>query len=429
MRSLLLAILIAFVPAVAEAATVSVTVYEGGGGKYEHDVETVLFQAAPGEVNDLRITRTGMSVRFADVVPIRPGSGCRAVDATTVDCDTGLLTALLGDGDDRARCGANCTIDGEAGADLIEALPGGSITANGGEGEDVLRGRDGFDSLAGGPDADVLEGGGGHDDFTGDGPAPPYAPDRIDGGDSELDRLMYGDRTTPLHVTLGAPGGGGAAGESDVITGIERLEGGLAADVLVGDDGPNHIWGSPGGSDTRTGDRLIGAGGNDRLEGGAGRDLLDGGGGDDFLEGRRGPNRYVGGDGDDQLNLDGVGFDRHRAQAALDCGPGDDRVTGPGPRDRLAGACEAVEYDGLLLSRLPTGLGFRTSPVQNLLACPARLVATSGRRMLSRRFTQSRPTTLRFPGFATASLELYVRPCWLGKGRRERMRGGFRVTR
>lgn len=381
----------------------------------------MFFTAAAGEVNDVQVTERGTALRITDVVPVQAaGDYCTAVDQHTVECDHASWANLsLADGDDRLRCEDFCIVDGGDGDDRLGVgAGGGSLRADGGGGADVLHGGNLQDELRGGPGADELVGGASYDLLEGDEASPPYSPDRLDGGDG-IDRALY-SRSTPVDVAVGV--GGGAAGEGDVLTGVEALQGGAAADVLTGDDGPNDLDG--GGGD----DRLTGLGGDDRLAGGSGRELLDGGDGDDLLIGERGPDRYVGGAGDDRLLVAGYPRVQRRPQAALDCGPGDDLVAGPHARDRLGSACETVEIDGQRLTRLPGALAFRVRYSADYMSCPGRLIAVQGRRELSRRFRTHRVSILRFPGFTDPVMTVKVTPCWPGGDRRrERTMGRFRV--
>ena len=427
MRALLLGLLVALVPATAQAATVTLVVHPSNPeDRHSTGSADARFAAAPGEVNDVRVVEDLEGLRFTDVVALQAGAGCRAVDERTVACPRGAHPEVdLGDGNDHLACEDLCWADGGPGDDVIEAIAGGSIVAGGGDGADVLRGGERSDELRGGPGADVLDGGGAHDDLVGDDPQPPFSPDRIDGGASDLDRVSYGGRRNGVEVTLGV--GGGAPGEGDVVIGVERLEGGEGFDTLAGDDGPNFIHGGSAGSRSHAGDRLLGAGGDDRLEGGPGRDELDGGAGDDGLQGGRGPDRYRGGDGDDVMLVTQGNFVRSYAATELDCGAGADRLVGTSPRDRVERACETVEIGGLRFTRLGGPLAFRVAQVPDSYGCPARLQARSGRRTLSRPFRVHRSRTLRFPGFRRATMSLHMRGCWPGASRREKLRGGFRA--
>ena len=120
-------------------------------------------------------------------------------------------------------------------------------------------------------------------------------------GGPGTDTVSYAERSTPVVVTLPAPGTlasmgagtlstlvageGGSLGEGDRLSGdIEVLVGGSADDTLTGNDGPNLISGA-GGNDT-----IGGSGGNDSVSGGAGNDALSGGPGVDTIDGGEGTN-------------------------------------------------------------------------------------------------------------------------------------------
>lgn len=93
----------------------------------------------------------------------------------------------------------------------------------------------------------------------------------------------------------------------DKDAGIAYIVGGRDGDHLRADKTGNPVLGF-GGDDTLTGtagaDRLFGDGGNDSLRGGAGRDQLVGGAGDDTLAGGRGADLLAGGGGADTFLFD-----------------------------------------------------------------------------------------------------------------------------
>jgi hypothetical protein len=133
--------------------------------------------------------------------------------------------------------------------------------------------------------------------------SPLYAfdgTDRFDGG-TGYDKVGYFGRTASVSVSLDAQPNDGQAGEGDNIgTDVEEVDGGDAADVLVGSAGPNWLAGRGGD------DRISGAGGNDVLYGDSGNDQIDGADGNDMLDGGCHDDTIIGGPGVDSLNSDGT---------------------------------------------------------------------------------------------------------------------------
>jgi Ca2+-binding RTX toxin-like protein len=250
------AALLCAVPATADGATI--------GGYEWRGPPAVVYTAAPGEVNDVKIrTRADGTLVLTD-----PGKVITIADDATLPyaCVPGVGIAMckppgttpwisapihLGDGNDRAR---------------VESAY--SVGLDGGPGDDVLAGGPGFDSLQGGPGADDLSGGG------------------------SVDTANFSDHAGAVTVTLDGAANDGAPGENDVVRGdVENVDGSDAADTIVGDAGPNV---------------LSGGGGDDRIAGGPGDDDLRGWLGDDVVEGGAGEDRIDGSYGDDTLlALDG----------------------------------------------------------------------------------------------------------------------------
>jgi Ca2+-binding RTX toxin-like protein len=89
---------------------------------------------------------------------------------------------------------------------------------------------------------------------------------------------------------------------------IENVSGGVARDVIRGNDLPNRFSGSGGN------DELVGRGGDDALSGGQGADAFDGGEGIDELNGGIGNDAYLfqNGWGEDRITDDAIsgGTDR-----------------------------------------------------------------------------------------------------------------------
>src|SRR5262245_22246953 len=155
-------------------------------------------------------------------------------------------------------------------ADLLDANAGvtnGADNINGLGGSDVIYGLGGNDSIFGGSGNDWITGGAG--------------ADVINGG-SGLDRAYYTDSSAAVTVSLFTGTGSGGHAEGDTLIGVESLLGSAFADTLVGDSGPNELFGY--GSN----DMLASGGGDDALRGENGNDTLKGGGGADALWGDAG---------------------------------------------------------------------------------------------------------------------------------------------
>jgi Ca2+-binding RTX toxin-like protein len=242
----------------APAAHAATSVVENAG------LGTLTVTAAPGKVNQITVDRPDQFVVHDQDDIVSPGSGCTAIDATTVRCSSAAISTvsvLSGDRDDR----------------ILYNAPGVGGRLFGGDGNDVIRlgasaapsilnGDAGNDALSGGPGDDTLDGGDGAD---------------VMGGGAGRDLVSYRSRTTPVIATIDGAANDGVAGEGDNILGdVEDVFGGSANDVLAGSAADN---------------RLLGAGGNDTLLGVGGNDLLAPGGGDDTLKG---------GDGDDTASYD-----------------------------------------------------------------------------------------------------------------------------
>ena len=220
-----------------------------------------------------------------------------------------------------------------------------------------LVGGEGNDGLWGSRGDDVLEGGAG--------------ADRLFGG-AGVDRASYlgSDAGVTVNLKEGAAEGGHAGG--DEFTEIENVVGSAYRDVLVGDDGVNHLEGA--GVD----DDLKGAGGNDLLSGGLGNDLLYGGESDDELRGSKGNDRLFGEVGSDILYGDegddalrgGVGIDQLFGGIGDDWlygDDGDDTLLGGDGDDRLYGNAGADRLDGGNGSDWMSYLGSDTAVSVNLV--------------------------------------------------------------
>jgi len=331
------ATLVAATPAGAAVATTVVSCQ--GTEKGCSDVTYAEYEAAPGEANEIVIRRRPYAYTISDSVPIEARKQCKQVTATQVTCPGATLSVHLADGNDSGNAGAGLrrvSLYGKAGDDTLFApdavLDGGDgddhLAGNmvdGGAGRDVISGTDGNDFLNGGDDEDEIHAGAGDDGAAGgsDGTA-----DVIDGG-TGVDSISYSGRSDPVEVNI-ADQTGGYPGEGDQLSGFENAYGGLGADHLVGDEGPNLLDGGGDNSyepHSGPGDVIVGAGGPDRLTGGANSGELYGGEGDDELNAGTGGGVLDGGPGDDRLSLD------QSSSGGLDsvvCGAGRDGLSHPG---------------------------------------------------------------------------------------------------
>lgn len=232
---------------------------------------------------------------------------------------------------DRGPRGYTCfgepaTIVGTEGPDRIE-LSGS---------RDVVVSLGGDDSIERAGDGDLVCAGEGDDWIRHAAPGS-----HIKGGAGK-DWISYnGSGTTePVVIDLGADWYPGAPFPE--LISIENIAGSRYADLLIGDDKRNIIWGE-GGADEIYGmggnDKLVGTGSRETMYGGAGddvlrgwgeRDQLYGGPGNDWLRGDSDADLLVGGSGDDLLEGGG-------RNDTLDGGSGNDELLGNGGDDLLLG--------------------------------------------------------------------------------------------
>lgn len=405
----------------ARAATVHVTSSSVDG------VSTVVVSGSAG-ADDLTL-RAGPSnsvigpldVTVSDpVAPVTPnGAGCTQAGPHAVHCsgpDVAHAVVATGAGDDRVRLrkapGADRLEDvrvrlGE-GADRL-AGNASFVTADGGPGDDVLRGGRGQDRLVGGGGHDDLDGGPASDVLAdGDDPNHPDADVLDGGGPGQDDVVDYTGRRRPVDVDLMRRGGNGQRGEGDRLSHFEGVMGGAGADHLAGTNGADYVLGG-GGLDV-----VRGRGGGDAVFADAGSFRL-GAGGDEGVLLHVAAGTVGCGRGRDVAA--GV-FDRHARPAGPgpllrpDCERYEPDVLVGGPRQRLTGAFPAQPVrrrpDGRLTFSLPpvSVNGFRRH------RAPGRLLLTSGRRVLDRtrlgprghsRFTRRRVTVTLPPARAAAA--------------------------
>ena len=323
----LAALLLASVPACAEASYLSIEGGEPGSGTNPGNWE---YTAADGEANRLTVSQVGDRVVFRDTgaaieVLSRGGASTQCMAGAT--SDVGCLLPVL---DPRGGSLPHVEISLTDGNDsALMALP---VTRRSLPIFTVVSGGDGDDSLTGTGFVQHLDGDGGDDRLTGGrlddelngGPGA----DRIDGG-AGTDSVSYLFRDAPLRVDLRRQSQG-PAGEGDVLISIENVQG-SGPSRLIGNARQNELSGSLypdviiGGAG---GDQLAGSFGNDRLYGGPGRDRMYGDGGTIFVPGGDPP------PGSDYLSA----IDNEPDQ--VDCGGGPD-IARVDPIDTVI-ACERV---------------------------------------------------------------------------------------
>ncbi|WP_438991899.1 Hint domain-containing protein [Lentibacter sp.] len=209
-----------------------------------------------GDGDDTIISSAG-----ADIIDGGAGEDFVDYNGETADLTIDLSDALAESG-------------GDAEGDIltnVEDIRGGSGDDNitGNASDNFLRGASGDDTIDGGAGDDNMIGGGGNDSIIGgDGNDLLYGQlgaDTLDGG-AGIDQASYVLDNTGINIDLSAGTASGGEAEGDVLTNIEHLRGGSAADTLTGDTAANE---------------LRGEGGDDILKGGVGDDTLIGGTGDD----------------------------------------------------------------------------------------------------------------------------------------------------
>lgn len=295
---------------------------------------TVVFTAAPGEVNDVRAGTwaappASVTLKVIDAgAPLTAGAGCQQLDANSVWCPEPIFTPLplvvyAGDGADRVvvddRERRAVTLYGETGNDTLHA--GSSIAGapvlDGGPGDDDIstaENGDGNPTLRGGTGNDVLtigelgggtaQGGDGDDRLVFDG-EPFRTPVRLDGGGGN-DTYAFG----PGQFLPGAmvPGPGFDTLDQSAFTSpfVQPLVFDLSTctacvERVIGTPFADHITG-----DQRS-QAILGGDGNDVLDGGGGPDVISAQGGDDTINSRDGTIDIVlCGDGADTVTADRI---------------------------------------------------------------------------------------------------------------------------
>lgn len=322
MRLLVLAVVLlatVALPSVSAAATVRVDVTQVIENKDYFPAGTLVFEAAPGEANEVVVVQESpSSIVVSDVLPLTLRDGCATLDgdARRARCGGVIVPSAwitLGDGADRLRS------------------PGGAVSVEAGEGaDDVELGADGFSGvglsetrLEGGPGDDRLVTAGGGIFVGGFGADTMRA--------SAGGRLDYSDHDAAVDVDL-ERAVAGSPGEADQVSGMAAVRGGAGDDVLRGSAADDELFGGPG---------------DDRLDGGAGDDLLEGMGGSDTLLGGSGADGMNAGAGERALDGDvDISPPSDPAANRLDGGLGNDVLFGSRGADVLDGGLGRDLYEG-----------------------------------------------------------------------------------
>jgi len=284
----------------------------------------VTYTAQAAEANDVSIAAVPGGLSITDPgAAITPLAGCAPVTANQVTCTAPRLESVsvsLADLNDRAVVQQSVALDflsvvGGDGADVITVS--GRVRQSGflaGDGTSALPGPfDGNDVITGGPGRESMLSGGGNDIMRGGDGRDSVQSQAADGADfysggGDFDFISF-QRANDVSASIngladdgeGCPGPG-CEGDN-VQPDVEGIHTGSGDDVLIGSGGPNSLS-SEAGNDT-----FSGGGGADAISGGEGDDSLSGDAGPDSLSGGEGSDRMNGGRGDDILLASGFGDD------------------------------------------------------------------------------------------------------------------------
>lgn len=370
-------VLVGVAPAPASAGTIR-TYSDPADSVYELE-----YLAAPGETNQLVITREGSGIRVTDLsgAPVTNAGSC----VTQVSPSEIVCASLTGE--ERMTF---ATLDGDDSIGFGDAaLAAEHVTVNGGDGNDTIRGSAFGEDLLGGRGNDTISAAGGDDEVDGgDG------DDTLDGGPGK-DRVKYvGSGALSVDIAIGSisdPRGG-----SDRMTGFEST-------LVVG-----HKSTSLRGTDDGEGIHGVGE-----------RVSIKALGGDDDVYG------YAPAPLTRRVDIDlGSGDDVGEAhpEGTIKCGPGED-IAAAGHRVLIATDCEWwYWFSGGLRATLPVtknGFSIRCDPINLETLCPVRvqILLTSSRRTVATAnatIRENRPVRLRFdkplPSGRRVTVRVALRP-------------------
>ncbi len=231
--------------------------------------------------------------------------------------------------------------------DTIEVSPSVDtpVIANGGPGNDTIRGGAGNDTLIGFEGDDMLAARLGNDEYF---LVPGSTKELMENANEGIDRINFSFAASGIALDLAKD-----AGEEQVVDGtnlvrlfgeFENVMGSDFGDSFDGNELANEIDGGMG-NDTLDGgaggaaDTLAGGSGQDSIRGGDGDNLLDGGEDADTIEGGAGKSSIAGGDGADRI-FGGSGNETISGDEDNDTvngGDGDDVIAGGAGMDSIEG--------------------------------------------------------------------------------------------
>lgn len=287
---------------------------------------------------------------------IRGGAGNDTIDGgngTDTVVESGDInftltnTSLIGNGSDTLINIEKAELTAGVGNNIINAsaFTLGSVTLNGGAGNDALSGGSRDDLLIGEGGNDVLDGGTGNDQMRGGIGDDTYyvdsSGDKIiesanEGYDSVFAYINYTLEDNLEDLVLN---GSATSGTGNSLN--NRIFGNHVNNTIRGGGGNDVLYGGQGWSPFANygNDSLYGEDGDDQIFGDSGNGLLDGGAGNDYLWGGSGDDSLVGGLGDDILD----GYD---GNDSLNGGYGNDSLVGGYGNDILDGGYGYDTLDG-----------------------------------------------------------------------------------
>jgi Ca2+-binding RTX toxin-like protein len=272
--------------------------------------------------NVVTVVMTGTQFLVSDIAPITVGPGCTPIPMGGGHFGAACLAPTFTNGQLR-----RFRVDTGSGNDVITNSSKASMTASGGDGDDVLNGGLPGDILIDSRGNDVLRGNGGDDslDTTGGDDA---TKDVLDGGPGNddlqagpsADQLLGGDGDDTIRGGFGADLIDAGAGGADAVVYLENGRPDTRNVVSLdnqANDGKNIGGVSEGDNVLASAEQVFGGHGPDILIGNSNRNVLDGNEGDDVLIGNGGADVLRGRGGNDRLHSN-TAIDLNVADGAID---------------------------------------------------------------------------------------------------------------